>query len=193
MVPVLSAENDPRVPEPVDLLLTVDVYHHLADPSAFFARLRAAGALKAGGRVAVVDWKKGKLPIGPPDSFKVAPERGKGRQGRAVWGVVVIGNRVRRSLAWGGCIRCWPAPRTRSFDNCSVCSSGRCTRVMILPPLVCNARRHARASDTCSDAREPPLCAVVADMQAAGFAQVDVDECAVVDAMLPFHYHLIFA
>jgi hypothetical protein len=58
---------------------------------------------------------------------------------------------------------------------------------------VCYARRHARASVTATNTRVPPLCAVVADMQAAGFAQVDVDECAVVDAMLPFHYHLIFA
>jgi len=64
---VQGEAGSPRLPQPVDLALLVNTYHHLADRPAYLARL--AAALKPGGRLAIVDWKKG-APLGPPDSFR---------------------------------------------------------------------------------------------------------------------------
>jgi cyclopropane fatty-acyl-phospholipid synthase-like methyltransferase len=52
---VLGAPDDPKIPEPVDLVIVVDTYHHLSDRTAYFRRL--AASLKPGGRVAIIDFK----------------------------------------------------------------------------------------------------------------------------------------
>ena len=52
---VLASPEDPKIPEPVDLVIVVDTYHHLADRAAYFRRL--AAALKPAGRVAIIDFK----------------------------------------------------------------------------------------------------------------------------------------
>jgi len=57
--------------EPVDLVLVVDTYHHVQDRVAYFHRL--AEQLRPRGRLVIIDFKKG-VPMGPPDSEKVAPE-----------------------------------------------------------------------------------------------------------------------
>lgn len=72
LVSVLGAPNDPKLPEPVDLVLVVDTYHHLGDRTAYFRALKER--LRPGGRVAVVDFKKGS-PRGPPDEMKLSPEQ----------------------------------------------------------------------------------------------------------------------
>ncbi|NNL85402.1 MAG: methyltransferase domain-containing protein [Myxococcales bacterium] len=52
---VHASYDDARIPEPgVDVILTVDTYHHLEDREAYFARL--AESLKPGGRLAVIDF-----------------------------------------------------------------------------------------------------------------------------------------
>ncbi|MBC8071842.1 MAG: methyltransferase domain-containing protein [Deltaproteobacteria bacterium] len=61
---VLGGADDPSLPEPVDVVLMVDVLHHVDERPAFFRTL--AAALDEGGRVVVVDFK--------PD----APEDGPG-------------------------------------------------------------------------------------------------------------------
>jgi cyclopropane fatty-acyl-phospholipid synthase-like methyltransferase len=63
--------DDPRLPEKVDLILLVDVYHHIGDRTSYFRRLREA--LRSGGRVAIVDFKLDS-PEGPPRAARVAPE-----------------------------------------------------------------------------------------------------------------------
>ncbi|MDH4174267.1 MAG: class I SAM-dependent methyltransferase [Betaproteobacteria bacterium] len=63
--------DDPRLPEKVDLILLVDVYHHIGDRTAYFRRLR--DALRPGGRVAIVDFKLDS-PTGPPRAARIAPE-----------------------------------------------------------------------------------------------------------------------
>ncbi|MCC6849987.1 MAG: class I SAM-dependent methyltransferase [Deltaproteobacteria bacterium] len=71
IVPVLASFDDPRLPpNALDLVLLVDTYHHLDDRRAYLARLGAA--LKPAGRIAIVDWKQGALPIGPPPAHKLA-------------------------------------------------------------------------------------------------------------------------
>jgi SAM-dependent methyltransferase len=69
----LAAPDDPLLPEPVDLVLVVDVYHHLPDRAAYFARV--ARQLAPGGRVAIVDFKMGDRPVGPPDRMKIPADR----------------------------------------------------------------------------------------------------------------------
>ena len=71
LVGVQSAPDDPRLPEKVDLVLLVDVYHHIEDRTRYFERLR--GSLRPGGRVAIVDFRLD-APEGPPRAARVAPE-----------------------------------------------------------------------------------------------------------------------
>ncbi len=69
---VLGTPEDPLLPEAVDLILIVDTYHHIGDRPAYFRRL--LGRLKPGGRVAVVDFRMGEIPVGPDESRRLAPE-----------------------------------------------------------------------------------------------------------------------
>ena len=54
--PVLAAADDPRLPERVDLVFTSNTYHHLENRAAYFTALRE-GALRPGGRVAIVEYR----------------------------------------------------------------------------------------------------------------------------------------
>ena len=64
----------PRLPEKADLVVLVDVYHHIEQRERYFRAL--AASLKPGGRVAVIDFRMDS-PSGPPKSARVAPERVK--------------------------------------------------------------------------------------------------------------------
>lgn len=52
--PVRAEPHDPRLPEPVDLVFSCDTYHHINDRIAYFRSL--ASSLRAGGRVAILDF-----------------------------------------------------------------------------------------------------------------------------------------
>jgi len=69
LVPVQGAPADPKLPEKVDLVLMVDVYHHIDQRAAYFRKL--AGSLKPGGTVAIVDFTK-ESPVGPPPASRIA-------------------------------------------------------------------------------------------------------------------------
>ena len=67
---VVTVEGDsisPRLPKAVDLVLVVDTYHHIPNRAAYFKGL--AKGLTAGGRVAIVDFRKD-APEGPPPQFR---------------------------------------------------------------------------------------------------------------------------
>lgn len=68
----LGEPHDPKLPPGVELVLVVDTYHHMQDRAAYFRRL--AGQLAPGARVAIVDFKPGELPVGPPEAIKVPPD-----------------------------------------------------------------------------------------------------------------------
>lgn len=70
--PVLAAATSPNLPEPVDVVLVVDTYHHLPNRPAYFRELRKS--VKPGGRVAIVDFRKS-APDGPPAHFRFTPEQ----------------------------------------------------------------------------------------------------------------------
>jgi predicted methyltransferase len=72
-VPVLARPDDPFLPRRrLGLVLIVNTYHHIDDRLNYFDRLK--GALAPGGRVAVIDFHKKPLPVGPPPAHKL--ERG---------------------------------------------------------------------------------------------------------------------
>jgi ubiquinone/menaquinone biosynthesis C-methylase UbiE len=73
VVPVLASTDDARLPTGrVDLVLIVDTYHHIDDRLHYLARLKRA--LRSDGRVAIVEWQKRELPVGPEMDHKIARE-----------------------------------------------------------------------------------------------------------------------
>jgi len=71
---VVGTPDDPRIPARADVVLFVDVYHHIEKRERYFANL--ATALKPGGRVAIVDFRMD-APQGPPRSARIEPDRVK--------------------------------------------------------------------------------------------------------------------
>ena len=71
---VAAEPGNPRLPEKADLVILVDVYHHIDKREAYFRQLQQS--LKAEGRVAVIDFKMDS-PEGPPPSARIAPDRVK--------------------------------------------------------------------------------------------------------------------
>ena len=69
--PILAAADDPRLPGGLDLVFVCDTYHHIDGRRAYFGRLRAR--LAPAGRLAIVDFKPGELPVGPPPEHKIPP------------------------------------------------------------------------------------------------------------------------
>jgi SAM-dependent methyltransferase len=65
----VAAADDPRIPEPVDLALVVNTYHHIGDRQRYFSHLKKS--LKPQGRVAIVDFKPDS-PVGPPQRHRIA-------------------------------------------------------------------------------------------------------------------------
>jgi SAM-dependent methyltransferase len=70
VVALKGEPDDPRLREKVDLVLLVDVYHHIDARTQYFRRLRES--LRPGGRVAIVDFKLDS-PTGPPRAARIAP------------------------------------------------------------------------------------------------------------------------
>ncbi len=71
---VVGAPGDPRLPEKVDLVIMVDVFHHVEDRDRYFLRLR--DSLKPDGRIAIIDFRMDS-PSGPPKDARIAPDRVK--------------------------------------------------------------------------------------------------------------------
>jgi len=70
IVPVLASEDDPHFPQgTLDVVFIGDTYHHLGDRVAYTKRLMKL--LKPGGRLVVLDYKPGKLDVGPPPEHKL--------------------------------------------------------------------------------------------------------------------------
>jgi cyclopropane fatty-acyl-phospholipid synthase-like methyltransferase len=80
VIAVQAAADRPNLPEPVDLVLIVDTYHHIGDREAYFRRLTTS--MKPGGRVAIIDFKPDS-PEGPPKEFRFPLEKFKSEMGEA--------------------------------------------------------------------------------------------------------------
>lgn len=75
----VTPEN-PQLPERADLIVFVDVYHHIDSREAYFRKLK--DLLRPGGRLAIMDFTLD-APQGPPRRTRVAPERVKEELSRA--------------------------------------------------------------------------------------------------------------
>lgn len=72
IVPLVASATSANLPAPVDAILIVDTYHHLPNRLAYFADLKKS--LTAGGRIAIVDFRKDS-PEGPPPEFRFEAEQ----------------------------------------------------------------------------------------------------------------------
>ena len=67
----LVKPDDPALrPHSVDVIFFCDTLHHIRSRPAYLSKLRPA--LKPGGRVIVIDFKKEPLPVGPPVEDKLS-------------------------------------------------------------------------------------------------------------------------
>ena len=71
---VKAAPGDARLPEKADLIILVDVYHHIGNRERYFGNLR--DSLKPGGRLAVIDFHMDS-PEGPPKASRIVPAQVK--------------------------------------------------------------------------------------------------------------------
>ena len=72
LMPVRATADSPNLPEPVDLALVVDTYHHIENRISYFDKL--SDSLVRKGRVMIVDFKMD-APDGPPLESRLPPER----------------------------------------------------------------------------------------------------------------------
>ncbi|HUL93310.1 MAG TPA: class I SAM-dependent methyltransferase [Burkholderiales bacterium] len=72
LVSVAGRPDDASLPAKVDLVLMVDVYHHISQREGYFRKLR--GSLKPGARVAIIDFRMD-APSGPPKKDRIAPSQ----------------------------------------------------------------------------------------------------------------------
>jgi cyclopropane fatty-acyl-phospholipid synthase-like methyltransferase len=77
---VHAGPDSPNLPEPVDVALIVDTYHHIGDRVAYFEKL--SKSLKPGGRVAIIDFKPDS-PDGPPKEFRMTRAKFESEMGKA--------------------------------------------------------------------------------------------------------------
>jgi len=85
VVALQGAADDPRLPEKADLVVFVDVYHHVGERSRYLSRLRES--LEPGGRIAIIDFRLDS-PVGPPHQARIAPAQVKAELERAGYGLV---------------------------------------------------------------------------------------------------------
>ena len=72
LLPVKASADAANLPEPVDLILVVDTYHHIGNRVPYFSKLKSS--LRPGGRLAIIDFKADS-PIGPPVEHRIPPEK----------------------------------------------------------------------------------------------------------------------
>jgi SAM-dependent methyltransferase len=66
---VLTDPDDPQVSPDSDLVLVVDVLHHVEDRLPWLRRIHET--LRPGARLALIEFREGELPVGPPKAMKI--------------------------------------------------------------------------------------------------------------------------
>jgi predicted methyltransferase len=85
LVAVQASSGDPHLPQKADLVVLVNVYHHIEGRDAYFRKLQQS--LNGGGRLAVIDFTLD-APQGPPKRTRIAPDRVKSELERAGYRLV---------------------------------------------------------------------------------------------------------
>lgn len=69
----LVQQTDPELPDGVDLVFVCDVLLHVRDRSTWLAKL--AGEMQPGASLALIEFREGDLPQGPPESKKIPRDK----------------------------------------------------------------------------------------------------------------------
>lgn len=77
---IQASSTSANLPEPADCVLIVNTYHHIAQREKYFRLL--GESLKPGGRLAIIDFKKG-ASGGPPDHFRFTAQEIQTEMARA--------------------------------------------------------------------------------------------------------------
>jgi cyclopropane fatty-acyl-phospholipid synthase-like methyltransferase len=85
IISVQATADSPNLPEPVDVVLIVDTYHHIGNRELYFRSLERS--LRPGGRVAIIDFKPDS-PEGPPKEFRLTPDQFKSEMSHAGYRLV---------------------------------------------------------------------------------------------------------
>lgn len=80
LIAIKGDPADPRIPAKADLIIMVDVFHHVDDRERYFAKLR--DSLKPGGQLAIIDFRMDS-PNGPPKTARIAPSQVRAELQRA--------------------------------------------------------------------------------------------------------------
>ena len=81
---VLADPDDPKLPEgELELVLIVNTWRHIDHRRRYLPRL--ARALRNSGRLAIIGWHEGELPVGPPTGSKLPRETVLAELDRAGW------------------------------------------------------------------------------------------------------------
>ncbi len=80
IVPVLASADSPKLPEPVDLVIVVDTYHHIPSRAVYFRNLQAS--MTPGARLVIIDFRKDS-PDGPPVEFRFTEDQITSELGKA--------------------------------------------------------------------------------------------------------------
>jgi cyclopropane fatty-acyl-phospholipid synthase-like methyltransferase len=72
IVPVQAGADAANLPQPVDLILVVDTYHHIGNRTDYFAKLQSS--LRPGGRLVIIDFKMD-APDGPPPAHRIPADK----------------------------------------------------------------------------------------------------------------------
>ena len=67
---VRGEKDDPNLPEGLNMVLLVNTYHHISDRVKYFQGVKRH--LAPGARLVIVDFRMGKLPVGPKDPHKMS-------------------------------------------------------------------------------------------------------------------------
>jgi len=71
VVPVLAKKNDPGLPQgAIDVVMVVNTWHHVGKRTRYLPLL--GQSLSPEGRVAIIDYRKGDLPVGPRPNRKLS-------------------------------------------------------------------------------------------------------------------------
>jgi cyclopropane fatty-acyl-phospholipid synthase-like methyltransferase len=81
IVAIKASADRSNLPEPVDVVLIVDTYHHLPNRVAYFTALK--GLMKPGAKLAIVDFRKDAPGQGPPQEFRFTPAQISAELGKA--------------------------------------------------------------------------------------------------------------
>jgi arsenite methyltransferase len=87
VIPVVAEKDDPKLPEgKIDLIVVMNTWHHIGKRLKYLKKLETS--LSPEGRVAIIDFRLGEFPVGPPDSQKLSREKVLKEFEKAGWRMV---------------------------------------------------------------------------------------------------------